>query len=109
MASTSSGSREWRRTRLERAIYLQPNGRYSVCVMIDGKPRFRTVIAETIVEARRERERLCEAAKAGALPGSPQLTFAEVARRWLAEFESKVVAGERRERTLELYRGKLNC
>jgi hypothetical protein len=38
---------------------------------------------------------------------SPQLTFAELAARWLTEFESKVAAGERRERTLELYRGQL--
>jgi integrase len=39
---------------------------------------------------------------------SPRLTFAEVATRWLAEFESKVAAGERRERTLDLYRSQLH-
>jgi Phage integrase central domain len=38
---------------------------------------------------------------------SPRLTFAEVAGRWLAEFEAKVAADERRERTLDLYRSQL--
>jgi hypothetical protein len=37
------------------------------------------------------------------LPLSPRLTFAEVAGRWLAEFEAKAAAGERRDRTLDLY------
>ena len=40
-------------------------------------------------------------------PPSPRLTFGEVARRWIGEFEAKVAAGERRERTLEHYRGAL--
>jgi len=35
------------------------------------------------------------------------LTFAEVAERWLSEFEAKVAAGERRERTLDRYRSQL--
>jgi len=26
-----TNNREWRRTRLERRIYIQPNGKYSVC------------------------------------------------------------------------------
>ena len=103
---TSSG-RRWRRLRVERGIYLQPNGLYSVCVTIDGKPRFRVVEARTIEEARRQREFLRGAARGERLPASPRLTFGEVARRWLGEFEAKVAAGERRERTLEHYRGAL--
>jgi len=60
--------------------------------MVDGRPRFRTLSAATLSEARRQRELLQAAGRAGALPLSPRLTFAEVAERWLAEFESKVVA-----------------
>jgi hypothetical protein len=32
-----------RRTRVERGVYRQPNGKYAVCFMLDGKPRFQTV------------------------------------------------------------------
>ncbi|MGH2972148.1 MAG: tyrosine-type recombinase/integrase [Gaiellaceae bacterium] len=98
---------EWRRVRVERGIYLQPNGVYTVCVMIDGKARFRVVDASTVEEARHERKLLAHAVRHDGLPASPRLTFAEVARRWLDEFESKVRVGERRERTLEHYRGAL--
>lgn len=31
------------RVRVERGIYLQPNGKYAVCFMAGGRPRFRTV------------------------------------------------------------------
>jgi hypothetical protein len=31
------------RIRVERGIYRQHNGKYAVCFMVDGKPRFRTV------------------------------------------------------------------
>jgi len=92
---------------VERGIYVQPNGLYSVCLTIDGKPRFRVVDARTIGEARRQRDILRRAARGELLPASPRLTFGEVARRWLGEFEAKVSAGERRERTLEHYRGAL--
>ncbi len=104
MPSNRSG---WSRERVERGIYLQPNGVYSVCVMIDGKARFRAVDARTIEQARRQRELLRRAAREHLLPASPRLTFGEIARRWLCEFEAKVAAGERRERTLEHYRGTL--
>jgi integrase len=103
----AGGNRGWRRTRVERGIYLQPNGVYSVCVMIDGKARFRAVDADTLDEARRQRELLRRAARGDLLMASPRLTFAEVAQRWLSDFETKVAAGERRERTLEHYRGAL--
>lgn len=102
-----SSDRRWRRVRVERGIYLQPNGLYSVCVTIDGKSRFRVVDARSVEEARRQRELLRRAARGEFLPASPRLTFGDVARRWLAEFEAKVATGERRERTLEHYRGAL--
>jgi integrase len=96
-----------RRRRVERGIYQQPNGKYAVCVRVDGRARFRTLEAATLVEALRQRELLQKIARTGELPLSPRLTFGEVAARWLAEFETRVAAGERRERTLDLYRSQL--
>jgi integrase len=101
----SSGSR---RVRVERGIYEQPNGKYAVCVRVDGRARFRTVGAATLVEAVRQRELLRSAGQLGDLPLSPRLTFAEIAGRWLAEFEAKAAAGQRRDRTLDLYRSQLH-
>src|SRR6266540_4356009 len=100
-------NRRARRRRLERGIYQQPNGRYAVYVMVDGHPRFRTLSATTLGEARRQRELLQRLGQIGELPLSPRLTFAEVAERWLTDFEAKVTAGERRDRTLDLYRSQL--
>src|SRR5438128_5799505 len=104
----AANSRSDRRRRVARGMYGQSNGRYAVCVMADGQPRFRTLSAATISEARRQRELLQSVARIGELPVSPRLTFAEVAGRWLAEFEAKVIAGERRDRTLDLYRSQLH-
>jgi len=42
---SSGGSR---RVRVERGIYRQTNGRYAVCVIVDGQPRFRTLNAATL-------------------------------------------------------------
>ncbi len=107
MPSNRSG---WSRERVERGIYLQPNGVYSVCVMIDGKARFRAVDARTIEQARRQRELLRRAAREHLLPASPRLTFGEIARRWLCEFEAKVAAGERREPArFSVYRWVVRC
>jgi integrase len=77
--------------------------------MVDGQPRFRTLKAATIGEAHWQRELLQRVARLGELPVSPRLTFAEAAARWVADFEAKVAAGERRDRTLDLYRSQLNC
>ena len=103
----AESSRPARRRRVERGIYQQPNGKYAVCVRVNGRARFRTLEAATLVEALRQRELLQNIARIGELPLSPRLTFAEVATRWLAEFETKVAAGERRDRTLDLYRSQL--
>lgn len=90
------------RARVDRGIYRQPNGKYAVCFMLAGKPRFRTVEGD-LDAARREREVPVAAAEAGALSVSPQLRFATVAGRWRSRFEQRVAAGERRERTLEAH------
>ena len=95
------------RVRVERGIYRQTNGKYAVCVRVDGRARFRTLEVATLVEAREQRELLQQAGRLGDLPLSPRLTFAEVSARWLAEFEAKVAGGERRDCTLDLYRSQL--
>src|SRR6266542_6767099 len=104
----AASSRPDRRRRVARGIYQQPNGKYAVCVRVDGRARFRTLEAATLGEAVRQRELLQNVARLGELPVSPRLTFAEVAARWLAEFEAKVAAGERRDRTFDLYRSQLH-
>lgn len=101
-------SRPARRRRVERGIYQQSNGKYTVCVRVHGRAHFRTLEATTLPAARRQRDLLQTAARRGDLPLSPRLTFDEVAGRWLAEFEAKVTAGERRDRTLDLYRSQLH-
>jgi len=35
-----STSQTVNRVRVEHGVYLQPNGRYAVCFMLDGRPRF---------------------------------------------------------------------
>jgi integrase len=97
-----------RRVRVERGIYQQPNGKYAVCVRVDGRARFRTVEAATLLEAMRQRELLQSSGRLGDLPLSPRLTFAEIAGRWLADFQAKAAAGQRRDRTLDLYRSQLH-
>lgn len=39
----SEGHRQARRVRVEQGIYQQANGKYVVCFMAGGRPRFRTV------------------------------------------------------------------
>jgi integrase len=95
------------RVRVERGIYRQANGKYAVYFRLAGRPRFRTIDGD-VESARRERDVLVAAAQAGALSVSPQLRFATVAGRWLARFEARVAAGERRERTLEAHRYHLD-
>jgi hypothetical protein len=97
------GSESAGRVRVERGIYRQANGRYAVCVMIDGRASLRTVAGD-LEQARIEPELLREAAHDGLLTLWPRLTFGAVACQWLAPFERRVATGERRERTLENYR-----
>ena len=96
-----------RRERVERGIYRQPNGRYAVCFMLDGKPRFRTVGYDLDL-ARAERQAFVDAARWGVIAAAPRLRFDTVAAWWLERFARKVAAGERRERTLEIHRYHLD-
>jgi hypothetical protein len=70
-----ASSRDSRRVRVERGIYRQPNGKYAVCVRVDGRARFRTLEAASLVEARGLHELLQEAGRVGDLPLSPRLTL----------------------------------
>src|SRR5215207_6928412 len=101
------GSRSGRRVRVERGIYIQPNGKYAVCWRQAGRLRFRTVGFE-LAEARRERLALIATTRDGTVPVSPRLCFETVAGWWLERFEAKVAAGERHLRTLEAHRYQLD-
>lgn len=95
------------RVRVEQGIYQQPNGKYAVCFMVDGKPRFRTV-GYDLDAARIERAAYIDATRWGIVPAAPRLRFARVAGWWMERYERRVEAGERRERTLEHHRYHLN-
>jgi len=43
MHEVAEGTGSTGRVRVERGIYRQVNGKYVVCFILDGKPRFRTV------------------------------------------------------------------
>jgi integrase len=92
-----------KRTRIERGIYRQQNGTYGVYLLVNGKPRFKTVGVK-LSEARRQRNLLAGKAERGELVAHSRLTFAALADTWLENFEALVEAGERGERTLEHYR-----
>jgi hypothetical protein len=92
-----------RRVRVERGIYLQPNGKFAVCCRHAGRLRFRTV-GRDLPAARRERADLIAAVRRGVVPVSPRLRFDTIASWWLERFEAKVAAGERHARTLEAHR-----
>jgi integrase len=96
-----------RRTRVERGIYRQKNGTYGVYVMVEGRPRFKTV-GTKIAEARRQRDLLSATAQQGELPPPTRITFAELAESWIEGFAAQVASGERSERTLEHYRYHLD-
>ncbi len=84
------GSRSsWRRVRVERGIYLLPNGKYAVVCRRAGRQRYRTVGSDLAL-ARSEREALIAAAEAGVAPASPRVRFGTVAGWWLERFEAKV-------------------
>jgi integrase len=95
------------RTRVERGIYRQPNGRLAVCARHAGRLHFRTCDGD-IEAARRARVELVAALAAGRVPASPRLRLDTVATRWSARFESMVAAGERHRRTYEAHRFHLD-
>src|SRR5260370_15797478 len=70
MHEVVGGSRSSRRVRVERGIYRQANGKYAVCFMLDGKPRFRTVGSDLEL-ARAQRLSFMRAARFGSVAAPP--------------------------------------
>ena len=68
----------WRRVRVERGIYLLPNGKYAVPCRRAGRQWYRT-IGPDLALARPARKALIAAAEAGVAPASPRMRFATVA------------------------------
>jgi integrase len=95
------------RTRVERGIYRQPNGKYAVCARRAGRLHFRTC-GRDLGAARRARENLISALEAGRVPASPHLRLDTVAARWSERFAARVAAGERHPRTYEAHRFHLD-
>jgi integrase len=96
-----------RRTRVERGIYRQPNGKYAVCARRAGRLHFRTA-GTNLPTARRAREELIATLEAGRVPASPRLRLDTVAAHWSKRFEAMVAAGERHPRTYEAHRFHLD-
>ena len=92
-----------RRVCVEQGIYRQPNGKYAVCFMLDGRPTFRTVGYE-LDAARRERRAFVEAVRWGVIASAPRLRFGRVAGWWVERFERRVATGGRCEHILEFRR-----
>jgi integrase len=92
-----------RRSRVERGVYRQPNGKYIMCFMLNGKLTFRTVGYE-LDAARHERRALIEAASWGVIASRSRLRFGQAAGWWIERFERRVAVGERCERTLDFRR-----
>jgi len=97
MNEVVEGPKPSRRVRVERGIYRQANGKYVVCFMLDGKPRFRTMVADVAELLDRLRERGCaEKTVAGALGTLNNVMRFAVRNSWIAE--SPVEKLERHER-----------
>ncbi len=102
MHEVVEGTQIRRRVRVERGIYRQANGKYVVCFMLDGKPRFRTV-GEDLELARAQRLSFMRASRFGIVAAAPRLRLEMVAGWWLERYERRVSTGERRVRTLEIH------
>ena len=107
MREVLEGNKSGRRVRVERGIYRQANGKYVVCFMLDGKPRFRTV-GRDLELARAQRLSLVRAARFGMVAAAPRLRLETVAGWWLERYKRRVASGERRVRTLEIHSYYLN-
>lgn len=95
------------RTRVERGIYRQSNGKLAVCARHAGRLHFRTCGGDLEV-ARRARAELVAGLAAGRISASPRLRLDTVAARWSGRFEAMVASGERHRRTYEAHRFHLD-
>ena len=69
-----------------------------------GRVRFKTTEARSLTEARAEREKLRVDVRSGEAVVPSKVKLVDVAQDFLSTFESLVLAGEKSECTLELYR-----
>src|SRR5260370_14957499 len=84
MHEVVGGSRSSRRVRVERGIYRQANGKYAVCFMLDGKPRFRTVGGDLEL-ARAQRLSFMRAARFGSVAAPPRFGWEWVPGGWVRD------------------------
>ena len=78
-----------KRKRVERGLYRQQNGTYGVYLVVEGRPRYKTVGVK-LGEARRQRDLLASKAHTGQLPPARQqlgALRADVAERAGGEHE----------------------
>lgn len=93
-----------RRERVAPGVYVRA-GRYIVQYTdSEGRVRFKTTSARNLTEAKAEREKLRVDVRSGEAVVPSKATVKDVAEDFFATFESLVLAGEKSERTLELYR-----
>ncbi len=102
MREVAEGTGSTGRVRVERGIYRQANGKYIVCFMLEGRPRFRTVGSDLEL-ARAQRQSFMRAARFGVVAAASRLRLETVAGWWLERYERRVNSGERRVRTLEIH------
>ena len=88
MHEVAEGTGSTGRVRVERGIYRQVNGKYVVCFILDGKPRFRTVGSDLEL-ARAQRLSFIRAARFGVVSAAPWLRLETVAGWWLARLETR--------------------
>lgn len=93
MHAVVEGSGAKGRVRVERGICRQANGKYVVCFMLDGWPRFRTV-GNDLELARAQRLSFMRAGRFGVVAAAPRLRLETVAGWWLERYERRVVTGE---------------
>jgi hypothetical protein len=83
-----TNNRSTRRVRIEQGIYPQPAGKYTVCLMAGGRPRFRTV-GYDLEKARAERAIFIESIRAGE-PRRRSYGSRGVAGWWIERYERRV-------------------
>jgi hypothetical protein len=92
------------RVRVATGVYMRA-GRYIVQFTdATGRVRFKTTAARNLTEAKAEREQLRVDVRSGQAVVPSKVKTSDVAKDFFSTFESLVLAGEKSERTLELYR-----
>jgi len=98
-----------RRVRVSPALYQRPkDGKFEAGFTGgDGRWHIVTLAAKTLTDAKREQRALMLIRDRGEDVAPSRLSLADVAADFFETFQGLVVAGEKSERTLELYRQRL--